>query len=289
MPSLAVTGDAITGYVVTYTVNEAHVIASADRVTVTRIDQSGHYPDTVIRDAELHTLTAYDTAFHDYEAPFETTFTYSASRYSSSDDTTIIHTATATGTATSIPTGFAMIHKVLDPRIRIAPAMQDFSSSRDTNILGKHQVLERRNPVILTDVLTGRKGTIQCNNIHTWTIDFDGRGPYTAYTVRDEYLNNMFDDGGVFQFRSHHSETGQDDMYFIVDSVSDQRLSRVVGALTDMPKQYDIDYTEVDMPDPSLSATPLITWGDVDEVYVNWLSLDLAKDSWSEVMESLED
>ncbi len=282
MTSLTVTGDAILGYRIEYNLTDESAIG--DILTITRTDNSGHYPVATVRGADAIVVTSFNTVVYDYEAPFATTFTYLATRTSPAP---VQYDLGTTAGPTAVPTGFALIQSALNPRTRSAGAVLDMGDwSREMRVLGEHQILGRSKPVLALDVLGSRNGTMSVANINPWIMNFDTLGPYAAYAVREDPIEDMFDDGAVFQFRSSWTTTGFDDCYFMCRSMNIGRLDRAIGSTAIAMKKYDIAFTEVDQPDTKLSAVPLVTWADVRAVRTTWADVAAANTTWANVLES---
>lgn len=255
-------------------------IGTSSWVTLTRSDTAGHYADVVVRGVYLIPETGSDMVFVDYEAPLNTTVTYTIRGYFDSAGTSLAYTVTSSNFVTSsVSVGFTIFTDPLTPAYRASGVVTDLTQwSRSGRNLSESQVMGRSNPVIAKDVLSGRKGTITAIDLQYYTTDYDGYGPYTQYTAHPGGWKEMFDTGSILLFRNIWSASAFDDLYFSVDNVSVSRISGIPGAASTPITQYAIDFTEVDRPALTAGSTSnnhLFTYQDLTDNYATYADLSV--------------
>lgn len=282
---ITVSGNAIAGFEIDLTDAD-----QSERVRVVRIDQSGHYSEAAVRDIDMVEPTGDTMSVTDYEAPLNTALTYRAEVYDLSDLETPVATDTSDQVGTHVPLGFAVITDVSDPDARVAGGIIDLSTwSYRGKVLGSFDVLGRRNPVLITDVLGGRTGTIVATNLNLFEIDFDGLGPYPAYEAVDAQWSSIFNSGSTLLFRSDWTASAFDDCYFKVQGLEVARLTRILGTEVVPIRQYTIDFVEVDRPITRAVNLELATWQTILANNADWQEVLDDHDSWLSVLANPND
>lgn len=281
---ISVTGSAVLGF--TITVTQANEGA---KLQVRRADNTGYYDTVAVRGADFISPSAATMVFTDNEAPFNSNLTYTASSYSLSDLVTPIHSASQvkSGSATSVPNGFSMIHQVFDSAERVAGTLVQLpTQTRDAKVLSKSEVLLRSNPVIITDVLGGRKGDLKMSNVISVTTDYDGLAAIEQFATYLGKWRSVFADGSTLMFRNDALRSGFDDMYFKCQGVTIEGSGQPVGAnYPDYPILiYTINYSEVDRPLTTTSGLGLTTWNDVYASNANWTEVNSTHLNWLSVL-----
>lgn len=283
--AVVASGDAILGITIQVSSFGSILDDPAYTLTVTRVDDDGHYDNSVVRGASEVAITDDTMTFYDFEAPFNTQISYT---------TTVFEDGVEWGTmgdsnalTTTVPSGFTVITDVLTPANRVSGGILDLSSwQRQSQILGSHRVLGRAAPVVATDVLSSRSGTLVASNLNLFDVNYDGYGPYDLYEAVEGDWPTLFDSGTIMLFRNDWSVSGFDDMYFIVDGVETTRASGIVGAVVPPIKSYSINFMEVERPSPTTEAPPLFTWQDVLDNYATWADVQNAFTTWQEVLDN---
>ena len=282
---------------------------SENYYTIYRTTASGHYGAVVVQG---YTGTTYSlvpgdffgAAISDYRCPFGETITYTIEEFDSSDLDTPIDSDSDTYDPTVVPlegfngNGAAMISNPLELVTdgsstytrHVTGTIVDFGPlTRSANILGRHQVLGRNNPIISSDKMGNRKGSVTIINISsiTQTVGGDARtADYDVIDFEESYgWPALFEDGYTLLFRSYWRDTGIDDFYFKPLSISSERSSRVVGSQggSQMSLIYTIEFEEVDgtiLVDPgevaptwAVVAANNATWADVASKHATWADM----------------
>lgn len=283
---ISVSGSSILGFAITVT-----DATEGDRFSVTRTDNEGFYDVVAVRGADLATPTSSTMVIDDHEAPFNANITYTAASYDLSDLDTPINTATSIQTTTTeVPVGFSMLTQVFNAEERVTgTVVKDGLTewSRGANVLSENKVLGRANPVIVTENMGPRKGTIKIANLLTHTTDFDSEGTRTLRSTELGKWKTIFENGGSLLFRNSVKDTGFFDLYFKCMSVTIDR--ELGGSLyfwnTEWPLLvHSIEYTEIDRPITSAVGLGLTGWDDVFENNVDWAEAALDHANWASVL-----
>lgn len=279
-------GDAVLGYQLTVNLPTG---AAGNYFQITREDVSGHYATVPVRNYDVvanSTVVSAGggsfTAF-DYEAPINKTVKYYLS-YGALPDATSGGTVDSGSIAgTTFPVGFAVITDPLDPNLIVAGSVIELSEwGYESRILGSHRVLGRKNPVVATDVMSGRKGNILMSNINVFAVNFDNSGPYTAYSTFDGDWDSIFTSGDILYFRSHHTNTAFDDCYFVTESLTVSRISGVVTAVAPI-RSFNIGFSEVDQPAGASAPSAFYSWATINDSNANWTEVAANHASWADV------
>jgi hypothetical protein len=160
----------------------------------------------------------------------------------------------------------------------------DFDSySQDGRILGKYNVLGNPFPVVVTDVMSARRGnfTIVVYHDAQWT----GGADTLSYI---EELRQLIESGEPLYFQTVWPwMSGIPDFHFIVESVSVQRASRIVYLDDDATRApafiVSVEWTEVATSAEESTLAP-ITWGSLKQNYDLWGHMSAANVSWLDVL-----
>lgn len=269
---------------------------------VTATDDSGVFPERDVRGGHLQTVSGSSFVGDDYEfsfgntgVSFSPTVTYKAYVYSGGivvgfgsdtiDQSPLDEwndSLTSTGN-TSYEGPVSYISVPLQPALNLPVLIREFNGyDRQGNILSESHVLGRANPVISTDVMSGRKGSFQL-------IVPESGFPNSLYcgdTVND-YIS-LFNSGYTLMLRNLSPYAiGIEDFYFVVNSLNVQRLSRVANMVVNNKPviQITVDWTEVDMP-PSDETVSTLTWSQVNDNYQNWSQVLNSNTSWLDVLQN---
>lgn len=276
---ISVTGDALLGYVVTVTDAD-----QGDLVHVYRVDQTGHYEDAIVRELDMATPTGDTMVVIDYEAPFNVDLKYVAEAYTSD---VVIGTATSGIVGTTLPYGFAIISDPLEESQRIAVAIESLPDWKyETRVLGKHQVLRRKNPVMNLDLESGRSGSLTFTNLNLFAVDWDGTGPYVPYDLLDnQTFKTVFASGRKLLFRNDWRTSGFDDLYFACTSRS---VSMASGDLAPAGEiqflRYQVEFLEQDRPGTAIAGSGLGNWNAVDTANDSWDDVKAKHSNWFSVL-----
>lgn len=275
-----ISGSAVLGVTITQT-----VLTPGTYIKIVRHDTSGHYDDVIVRGAYLAPITATTMSFYDFEVPFNTTINYSIYAYSDPEGTTNILQAGSNDLSTTTPTGFVLLTDPVHQGLRVSGSVMSLESWSNQGLtLGSHRVLGRSAPVIVTDLLSSRTGQISIANINSFSVNYDGSGPYTIGQVLESQWAPILETGNVLLFRNDWQTSGFDDCFIHIDSVETTRLSRVLGSYTTPLKGYNLSYTEVERPHPGLDTELLFTWADVRSNNFDWAEVAFTHATWQDVL-----
>lgn len=276
---LSVSGDAFTGFQLTVTNAD-----EADRFHIIRTDASGHYEVVPVRGGDYAAPTGSTMIIDDFEAPFNTTLSYTAQAFDLQDLETPVSEDTQGPFITEVPLGYFLIHHVLNPDYRIVGAIELNDWNIKSKVLSRVEVLGRSKPIVTTDLMGGREGEMSLTNVHVFSVDYGLGDPDIHETYSDAALNNIFKDGDTLLFRSSWEETGFDDMYFKVDGLTYRRRGIVRN---DSPiLTLNIKYIEVDKPPTALNSLTLLTWGDLNDNNVDWDEVNSTHADWESVADN---
>lgn len=277
---ITVTGDALLGYVLTVTDAD-----QGDLVHVYRVDLSGHYENTPVRGLDMATPTGDTMVVVDYEAPFNVDVRYTAEAYETSDLITPVASADSGLTGTTLPYGFAIISDPLEQSLRIAVNMTELDPwDNEARVLGKHQVLGRKNTVMNLDVESGRSGGMKFTNVNGFAVDWDDSGPYLPYDVLSHSnYRTVFRQGRKLMFRNDWTRSLFDDMYFAVTSRSTQLVHGLAPGQGTPILQFSLGYEEQDQPTTSLRGIGLGNWNLVDSANASWDEVKTKHNNWFSV------
>ncbi len=227
--------------VVTDDVNSPFVTISVTGITVgpnpwtvTRIDNTGETATVAVRGMDTVTASATTGAGFDYEAPIGNSVKYRVTQNAATADSTNV-------TVAFVGLGDCWLRSVDNQTLSRKIVMSEWSETTyPTSILASVKVLGRKKPVIITDAWGSRTGTFKF-----LTDNDDGLG---ATTWQDVVA--LVTGGGTLHLQTvGRTETGQDDMYFEVNSYGRTRFGPLMpDGLGKNVYEHTIEFTEVDRP-----------------------------------------
>lgn len=250
-------------------------------ITVTRRSLSGTYSDQTVHGAEAAAVSGISTFLvSDYEAPLYDDFTYVAHCVGGTPVDVEVNVTGYPSATTLVRPGSAYLKNPYLPSISMPMLVLDFTTtSRAGRVLSKTDVLGRRNPVILTDVPSGRTGTMQLATFMDGET-FDG-----LITPEIEEMELLLDSGAILLFQTAYPYTGERDIYIVVDSFTRERLTKDIKPFGPL-HSWTINFIEVDR--PSAPSDPLsgITWAEVNSTYATFGALNATFATWYDVVVS---
>jgi hypothetical protein len=217
--------------------------------TVIRIDNTSEYPNTAIRGLDTKEATATSDAGTDYEAWIGRSMKYRVTQGVSSADSSNVDLTFSTF-------GDVWLRSVSTPALSRKVVMSEWpTTEHTTNILANMKVLGRKNPVLITDAWGTRKGSLRIV-----TDNDDGLGS----TTWQEIYALLTGGGTILLQTTGRTPTGQEDMYFEVESYSRTRVGKIKsnGRMTYL---HDISYIEVDRPATIEESLGVRNYSDVQD------------------------
>lgn len=120
-------------------------------------------------------------------------------------------------------------------------------------------------------------------NLEGFSVNYDGTGTHTQYAPFIGDWDTIFTDGDVLYFRSDHTLSGFDDLYFSTNNLNVSRISGPIGQ-TSVIRQFDIDYTEVDKPADVGSIFTLYIWQVIADSNPTWADVNSAHANWADAL-----
>jgi len=255
-----------------------------DIIDVIRRDPTGRYADELVRGLANVLVSRDAMTVIDYEAPIETPVEYYLRLHS---DTGQFDFGPRQDSFGFIPTqrsayggGSAYLKSIDQPDLSIPLMVQNLSSwTQEARVNATFDVLGRRNPVVVTDVTSGRRGTL------------------SAYVMTDQGLSleeveSLVAPGTTLLLQNNNSDiSGFPDLYLKVEQVRFSRKSMMVrdGRTKNVPPVdvlvvFEIDYIEVDRPSPVGIVAPLLEWSIVNDTHDNWQHVNSRYTSWRQVL-----
>ena len=223
-------------------------------ITVVRVVASIESP---VRGATNVAISGASTiAFTDYEAPLDVPVKYRAyldSTFSVDSNTVTITTDGRTFWLKDVILG------AFSCKVKVE-AMSDVV--RPANVVGQFKVINRQNPIIVTDVRQGRTGTM--------TLSAFSTGDISA-------ILNIINSGNTLLFQAPASANFPD-MYFQAGDVTQTWR----GTSSALIHSFTIPFTETDMPSGTaftvagnnwLLVTQFGTWQNVEDKRLTWLDV----------------
>ena len=189
-----------------------------------------------IRSANNAVVTANTWVGFDLEAPLGASCLYTVTVYQAPPSTT---TASAISGYVVIPTqnGVGWVKDLTQSALNAQVTIQSLSDVKRPSRQQVYPVVGRPNPVVVSDVLTGRTGTL--------SLMTTGSTDYQA-------VLGLLQPGTVLFFQATPADYFSD-MYFVAGDVTEQRPAQTS---TDMTRIWQIDFTEVDSPSGALTTIP---------------------------------
>jgi hypothetical protein len=230
-------------------------LAGLTSISITRNDPDGI--SRAVRSAtSVATNGAATMAFFDYECPLDQAVTYTLTPDTGSP---------VTSSAVEIVTD-GMTYWLKDiasaPLSRTVQVADMSSVKRPARVLGRYDVLGRKNPVIVQDVRGGRQGTFWLN---------------TADAAEASGVRALLDTGFVL-FLQCPASVGFPDMYFTAADV-DESFLRAMGP----ERLWEVPFTEVDAPTDDLVAVGSNSWLTVTQ-FGTWNNLKNKRLTWLDVL-----
>lgn len=176
-------------------------------------------------------------AFFDFEAPLDQVVTYTMTPNTGSPVTSSSCTVVTDGETFWIKN---VAQAVLSRTVEIAGVA---GVTRKARVLGTYAVLGRANPVVVSDVRSGRAGTLTLST-HTRTEAADFRA--------------LVAQGYPLFFQAPY-DTGFADMYFVPGDITETW----VGTGFSAERRFDVPFTEVDSPGDDLVSLGSNSWAQV--------------------------
>lgn len=217
-------------------------LSGSGTVTVRRIDNTAEDATMVVRGFSATPQTGSTMVGEDFEAPINRSIKYRVEVTGDQDDSADL-------TIPYSQPGDVWIKSIADPMLSRKVCMGEWSGSQyPARIIGKYEILGRKNPVVLTDVFGNREGEFTLLTYYSGVTNVGG-------TFKD--LEDLLINGGTLLIQCADNDfTGESDMYFEVESLTRTRLSKV-DASGRPAFTFKVSYIEVDQ--PSVSATGLGT------------------------------
>lgn len=269
-----------------------------------KIDASNPEKAWELRGGQQQSVTADSFVGLDFEFPFGLTSAYGSQNITYTVTTFSEGQTVATASATTSKTPLQEwnddlvadgIDVALGPRSYLSvprtPALnipiyiKEFDSyTREGRILSKSAVLMRKNPVVSTDVTSGKEGNMSL--LVPNAADIIG-SKYVPNNVRDHM--DVLEGAHVYMLRNLSPySVGVDDFYFVIENIAVKRVNRLIDMLDtigDPMIQIDINWVEVDAPATS-DAVTILTWQDILNTYANWQAVLDSNISWLDVLQN---
>lgn len=266
---------------------------------VTRLATSGEYAEAAVRGMDDVTPGGAAESNTDYEMPLDQDLEYTLTILNG--DITI---ATVDATPSTIKLSgqvdggapleyfhLAFLKNVSQPSLNQRLALADFSRwTAPGRVLSNSNILGRKNPVIITDVTGGKKGSF---SFLTWSnLDLSGF-LYKDFTASMDEIELLLESGDTLLFQTTSQFTGKD-IFMKIEDISVTRLNKPP---TDIPVDpdmahtpcllWELTFTEVDRPLTSGVAFTIGTWQDVldDPTYDDWSGANSTFATWLELLQ----
>lgn len=228
----------------------------ASTATIVRTDGAGN--QNFVRTGNPAQIVSGAAVLFDYEAPFNTAVTYTATPDTGSAATSAAATLVVVSQPWLIHPGFPALSQEL-----IVTAMPDESS--DVN-QGVHTVLGRAAPVVITDGVRHATTFDITVRTETWT-DFDA-------------LDGLLADGSVLLLQGTDPITGRT-LYRWV-SVGAVTKTPLVPVFANQLYHWTLSCTSTDAPSGLLQAE--FEWNDIVADYATWADVKTAFPTWQDVV-----
>lgn len=247
-------------------------------------DPEGKYPDQTVRGTDKIPIPGGGTAAHaDYEFPQFRSAEYRLEMYTNAVLTTTVTTGTLTGLPAAylnsqgaLPLYSAWIQSIETPSLNEPCFVEEFKSyQRQGRVLAEMDVLGRSNPVVVTDVVGGRKGSF------TFWVGDVLPPPLTTDGV-NEY-EQLMEEGRVMLFRAFDdNKNGVKPLYFILESFDRELITK---STENGIWRYDANFTEVDRPATGVISVSNVDWDDVKTTFATWTTVNSNRGSWLAVLQ----
>lgn len=232
-------------------------IAGYTNITVYRVQPDGSL--IAVRGTSNYTPSgAAVAAFFDYEAPLGVSFSYQLV-----GDGSIIATSGSLSIPTSADTYW--IKNLAVESLSAKVHVQKMSPvSRPARILADSAVLGRKNPIVVTDIRGGRRGSMSL---------------YTLDATSATTLEALMASGSVLLFQAPYAY-GFRDMYFVAKDLSEEW----VFLAGDFTRSWNMDFIEVDSPAADLSVLSTNSWAQVVN-FGTWQKVVTKRATWLAVLQ----
>lgn len=250
-------------------------------VEVWRRDPSGRYPDQKVRGLTEVLVTTNTMLATDYEAPLNTVLHYYLRLFH--DEGFFDFGPVKPLPQPFIPTltdayagGTAFLKVVDAPDLSMPLAVEEFDSwSRSGRVKGRYDILGRKNPIVITDVMGGREGGFSGHCILEW-----------GQSLKE--LESVLNPGVTLFFQNHNAvSSGIDDFYLKIRNATFKRRSKMRPygqqdnpVVPEVIITFDVDFIEVDRPDPTAIVIPVVNWQAVYDNYSSWDEVQDKYDNW---------
>lgn len=235
--------------------------ATATAVDVTRTGPSGMVV-TVARGKDF-LLTSGAGVLYDYETPLDLPYHYDAvqsqpvggTEGASSEDVVLV-----TGDLSWLKDPGYPSYNMAIPVVTNIPQLTRPSRA------GVFNILDRRNPVVVTAIRQGAVGTLEC------------------HTLNDAQRRSMVDilARGTVLLLQTPSAYGFGSQYVVVDDVVEAR----VGLAMEPARRWTLPFRVVDRPTDYDKAVLGRTWRDVKTAYATWGDLKASGKTWRQLAEA---
>lgn len=268
------------------------------------------YPDVNVHGGLLQitetsnvTLTDYDFHFTDLDSISEESLTYTLKLYNSGQlQDQLISSGHNPLADREASTGF---HGYMSPvtwiknlefsEKTICPVIGEFTThSHGGRVLASHNVLQRRNPVVISDVSSGMTGSFTI--VVTGSQDFAG----AQLSPENWQIEDLFATGSTYYFQTVYPYlSGIPDFYFQVESYDFQRVhshaKQTFPRAADVPQGqtavaiWTVNFIEVDRPtDADVLESLLVLWSDPSILNFSWGDVNTFNDNWADVLDPLQ-
>lgn len=246
--------------------------------TVFRHDTSGVLPSVAVRGLEnvpIVTVTASD-----YEVPFIPQVQFELVVYQDGVITAedIFQIVTPIYVAEpSFYTSRFYLKDVIDPTKSLSVSVSDLRNTNyDGQILASHHILGRKMPVVVTDVASGRRGTMKVVSANIGSF-----GQVDVNKIRD-----LLDGGHVLLFQSVRNPYIFRDMYFAIESYSEVSLG-INDTGQELSFVWDINFVEVERPGLTSLGVSIAQWQDVlvDPAFASWTDVNSGESTWMTLLQ----
>lgn len=269
--------------------------ADHDTLRVICRDPEGVYPDQIVRGTDHATISGASFLVEDFEFPQFRSVEYRLELY----DGGVLDATISTGTLTGLPEAYfvtqgayplfnSWIQSVEQPVLNQPCFVEKFNNwKRDGRMLAKQNILGRKLPVVVSDVMAGREGqmTFWVGDVLPW--------PWNSTDSFHEY-ELLFNEGDILLFRTWEDDAvGHKPLYFAVDNIDYERKGRAAhtrihnGSIEDRTKGgvflVKVTFVEVDRPATGTILLSDTTWSDVNSTATTWNDLVVNRATWFEV------
>lgn len=266
------------------------------------------YPEEFVRGGELQDTTIsgdvivdYEFHFSDVDSTGEESLIYHLKLYKSGllqDDLVtatqnpVLHRSLATGFSSAVsPVTF--IKDVEDPTHSITAIIQDFNAfQKEGRIVAEHKVIGKKNPIVITDVASGMRGSFTFITTGV-SGGFSGGGGDFIY---NKQIEDLFNSGSSYYFQSIFPYVvGIPDFFFKVSDYSYSRQNRIarqnVARSADLPANihplsiWSVNFIEIDRPGVLDTTSAVKIWGAPSIIGNTWNTVKTNNPRWFDVIE----